>query len=102
MSSLGVNCRNGIIAPGLKISASDLIELSNAHKNGIVTQITARPAIVIAMAFDAHFELLHSTFSTPAFFPKNKISHAKTLRKNKTENSQNASDDSVHYAAGKP
>src|SRR5258708_19538137 len=80
MSSLGVNCKNGIIAPGLNISASDFSELSTAHRNGTATQIAANPAIVITMAFDVHLELRHSTFSTAKFSRNTQKSHAKMKR----------------------
>ena len=34
-----------------------------AQRNGIATQIAARQAIVIAMSFDTHLELVQSRFS---------------------------------------
>src|SRR5260221_13455979 len=62
-SSVGINWRNGMIAPGLKMSAWVFRELSMAQRKGTATQIAARHAIAIATSFDAHFELRQSRFS---------------------------------------
>src|SRR5246127_409636 len=56
-SNVGVNCKNGISAPGLNRSISFLSELSIAQRNGTTTQTVARQAIAIAMNLDIHFEL---------------------------------------------
>src|ERR1700730_4618419 len=63
-SSVGVNCKNGMSAPGLNISRSVLSELSIAQRNGTTTQTAARQAMAIAMNLDTHFELRQSGFST--------------------------------------
>src|SRR5260221_9148558 len=63
-SSVGVNCKNGMMACGLNISISVLSELSTAQRNGTTTQTAARQAMVIAMNLDTHFELRPRGFST--------------------------------------
>ncbi len=40
-SSVGWNCRNGMIAPDWKVSSSVLIEFRIAQRNGISTQAQA-------------------------------------------------------------
>src|ERR1700730_302102 len=63
VSKVGENCKNGMNAPGLNISAGVLNELLIAQRNGIATQMVARQAITITMAFEPFFELIHRRFS---------------------------------------
>src|SRR5215469_9639719 len=63
VSNVGVNCRNGINEPGLKISAGVLKELSIAQRKGTTTQMLAKHAITIITAFEPFLELVQSKFS---------------------------------------
>src|SRR5260221_1324433 len=66
-SSVGVKFRNGMMAPGLNMSAWVFKELTMAQINGTTTQTAARHSFTITNSFDYHIEFSQSRFSVPSY-----------------------------------
>src|ERR1700751_3640376 len=80
VSKVGVNCRNGIRASDLNMSAGVLNELSIAQRKGTSTQMLAKQAITMMTAFDPFLELVQSKFSIFYFTTEAQRTRRQTTR----------------------